>query len=208
VCSIKFHGDDFNTRFLALLHNFDLSPTRPTLWCILNCCLCHLWLHTPYHIRCKWWWLLYYVVSIANMISILCLLHIALVFFILIQVKCVGSNIHDADFTTSYSYTTWPRLSTSTTLRSTIWIWFFVDLYTYTLSYTMLLMVLIILLRLTLTLSLSCLYCYYETGDFDSLYTTYFIGSIVNILSSSNNNDNHISTSQLMFEQLLIAFQQ
>ena len=66
----------------------------------------------------------------------------------------------------------------------------------------------VILLRSTSTLSHSSLYCYYDTGDVDSVYTTYFIDSVVNIISSSNNNDNHISTSQLMFEQLLIAFQQ
>ena len=37
-------------------------------------------------------------------------------------------------------------------------------------------------LRLTSTLYLSYLYCYYDTGDFNSVYTTYLIGSIVNIL--------------------------
>ena len=40
----------------------------------------------------------------------------------------------------------------------------------------------VILLRSTSTLSHSSLYCYYDTGDVDSVYTTYFIGSIVNIL--------------------------
>ena len=36
------------------------------------------------------------------------------------QVKCDGSSIHGDDFTTSYSPTTWPKLLTSATLRSTI----------------------------------------------------------------------------------------
>ena len=72
---------------LVLLQAIDLLPTGSTLWCLLKRCLCHLWLHTPYYIRCKWWWLLYYVVSIATMISILCLLHIALVILFWFQVK-------------------------------------------------------------------------------------------------------------------------
>jgi len=40
------------------------------------------------------------------------------------QVKCDGSSLHGADFTTSSSPATWPKLSTSVTIRSTIWIWF------------------------------------------------------------------------------------
>lgn len=57
--------------FLVLLHDFELSPTRPPLWCLLHRCLFHLYLPTPYHIRCSWWWLLYYIVSIAIMIHVI-----------------------------------------------------------------------------------------------------------------------------------------
>jgi len=40
------------------------------------------------------------------------------------QVKCIGSSLHGDDFTTGYSPTTWPRLSTtSTTLLSILRIW-------------------------------------------------------------------------------------
>ena len=56
---------------LVLLHDFELSPTRPTLWYLLHRCLFLLYLPTPYHIRCSWWWLLYYIVSIAIMIHVI-----------------------------------------------------------------------------------------------------------------------------------------
>ena len=59
---------------LVLLHDFELSPTRPPLWCLLHRCLFHLYLPTPYHIRCSWWWLLYYIVSIAIMIHVISIL--------------------------------------------------------------------------------------------------------------------------------------
>ena len=78
---------------LVLLHDFELSPTRPTLWCLLHRCLFHLYLPKYYHTRCSWWWLLYYIVSIAIMvhvisihvISILCLLLFALVVLYILQ---------------------------------------------------------------------------------------------------------------------------
>jgi len=57
--------------FLVLLHDFELSHTRLPLWCLLHRCLFHLYLPTPYHIRCSWWWLLYYIVSIAIMIHVI-----------------------------------------------------------------------------------------------------------------------------------------
>ena len=60
--------------FLVLLHDFELSPTRPPLWCLLHRCLFHLYLPTPYHLRCSWWWLLYYIVSIDIIIHVISIL--------------------------------------------------------------------------------------------------------------------------------------
>ena len=112
------------------------------------------------------------------------------------QVKCHGSCLPGNDFTTSHSPTTRARLSTSSTLRFTIWLWFFVVMSTYTLSYMMLLMVIIVL---------RCIYCYYDTSDFDSMPTTYCIGSNINILQWYDNNDINLSTYQLMFHLILVS---
>ena len=112
------------------------------------------------------------------------------------QVKCIGSSLHGDNFTTSYSPTTWPRLLTTTTLHSTTWIWFFIVMSTYTLSYTMLLMTIIIL---------RCIYYHYDTCNFNSVSTTYLIGSNINIIQWYNNNDHNLSTSWLMFLLLLVS---
>ena len=72
------------------------------------------------------------------------------------QDKRVRSGLHGDDFTTSYNPTTQ-----------------IIDKFYCTVYYTTFVL---------LSIATLYFYYYYDTGDFNSVYTTYFIGSIVNIL--------------------------
>ena len=135
-----------------------------------------MWL-IPYLLRIPWPWSFCTFVLLVEVITIHLCFKVNF-HFIFIQVTSVGSSLYDDDYTTGYLPPTWPGLSTSS------------------LSYTKLLMVIIIL---------HCIYCHYDTCDFDSVPTTYFIGSNINVIQWYNYNDNNLSPSRLMFHLLLVS---